>query len=202
MQERLTVFLRSQGEIFDAVEPLFDDVNRRQQLLRTPREDTVVEDSQRSVADVRPAGRRFRRSQRFDRTGYRLQRSDLIACRHLRQSHGADDLSLWSNDLTSLPAGIFDKTTALRRIILTALRRIILNGNGLTALPSGIFDKTTALTNLYLKGLIKMPASARRSVYLIEAYWAGSTGQFDWPASTGPELRREFSIRGSCVAVH
>ena len=23
--------------------------------------------------------------------------------------------------------------------------------------------------------------------------------QFDWPASTGPELRREFSIRGSCV---
>ena len=25
--------------------------------------------------------------------------------------------------------------------------------------------------------------------------------QFDWPASTGPELRREFSIRGSCGAV-
>ena len=24
--------------------------------------------------------------------------------------------------------------------------------------------------------------------------------QFDWPASTGPELRREFSIRGSCGA--
>ena len=26
--------------------------------------------------------------------------------------------------------------------------------------------------------------------------------QFDWPASTGPELRREFSIRGSCGAVY
>ena len=26
--------------------------------------------------------------------------------------------------------------------------------------------------------------------------------QFDWPASTGPELRREFSIRGSCEAVY
>ena len=33
VQERLTVFLRSQGEIFDAVEPLFDDVNRRQQVV-------------------------------------------------------------------------------------------------------------------------------------------------------------------------
>ena len=26
--------------------------------------------------------------------------------------------------------------------------------------------------------------------------------QFDWPASIGPELRREFSIRGSCGAVY
>ena len=26
--------------------------------------------------------------------------------------------------------------------------------------------------------------------------------QFDWPASTGPELWREFSIRGSCGAVY
>ena len=26
--------------------------------------------------------------------------------------------------------------------------------------------------------------------------------QFDWPASTGPEVRREFSIRGSCGAVY
>ena len=26
--------------------------------------------------------------------------------------------------------------------------------------------------------------------------------QFDWPASTGPELRQEFSIRGSCGAVY
>ena len=33
VQERLTVFLKSQGEIFDAVEPLFDDVNRRQQVV-------------------------------------------------------------------------------------------------------------------------------------------------------------------------
>ena len=31
--ERLTVFLKSQGEIFDAVEPLFDDVNRRQEVV-------------------------------------------------------------------------------------------------------------------------------------------------------------------------
>ena len=33
VQERLMVFLKSQGEIFDAVEPLFDDVNRRQQVV-------------------------------------------------------------------------------------------------------------------------------------------------------------------------
>ena len=29
----LTVFLKSQGEIFDAVEPFFDDVNRRQEVV-------------------------------------------------------------------------------------------------------------------------------------------------------------------------
>ena len=32
-QERLTVFLKSQGEIFDAVGPLFDAVNRRQEVV-------------------------------------------------------------------------------------------------------------------------------------------------------------------------
>ena len=32
VEERLTAFLKDQGEIFDAVEPLFDDVNRRQEV--------------------------------------------------------------------------------------------------------------------------------------------------------------------------
>ena len=53
-----------------------------------------------------------------------------------------------------------------------------------------------------------MPASARRSVYLMETYWSGFNRssqhvQFDWPASTGPELRREFSasegLAGPCI---
>ena len=33
VEERLTAFLKSQGEIFDAVEPLFDDVNERQEVV-------------------------------------------------------------------------------------------------------------------------------------------------------------------------
>jgi hypothetical protein len=33
VEERLTAFLKSQGEIFDALEPLFDDVNKRQEVV-------------------------------------------------------------------------------------------------------------------------------------------------------------------------
>jgi hypothetical protein len=33
VEERLTAFLKNQGDIFDAVEPLFDDVNKRQEVV-------------------------------------------------------------------------------------------------------------------------------------------------------------------------
>ena len=33
VEERLTAFLKNQGEIFDSVEPLFDDVNKRQEVV-------------------------------------------------------------------------------------------------------------------------------------------------------------------------
>jgi len=33
VEERLTAFLKNQGEIFDAMEPLFDDVNKRQEVV-------------------------------------------------------------------------------------------------------------------------------------------------------------------------
>jgi DNA invertase Pin-like site-specific DNA recombinase len=33
VEQRLTAFLKNQGEIFDAVEPLFDDVNKRQEVV-------------------------------------------------------------------------------------------------------------------------------------------------------------------------
>ena len=33
VEERLTAFLKNQGEIFDAIEPLFDDVNKRQEVV-------------------------------------------------------------------------------------------------------------------------------------------------------------------------
>ena len=51
--------------------------------------------------------------------------------------------------------------------------------------------------NLYVPagdyGLVEVAGEFNRSSQHI---------QFDWPASTGPELRREFSIRGSCGAVY
>ena len=44
--------------------------------------------------------------------------------------------------MTSLPAGIFDD--------LTSLRRLYLKDNRLTALPAGIFDKLSALEEVIL----------------------------------------------------
>ena len=46
-------------------------------------------------------------------------------------------LSLYNNDLTSLPAGVFDA--------LTALRELKLYYNYLTSLETGVFDALTAL---------------------------------------------------------
>ncbi len=41
VDERLTAFLKNQGEIFDAVEPLFDDVNKRQEVVNRAAELTA-----------------------------------------------------------------------------------------------------------------------------------------------------------------
>ncbi|CAM9630872.1 unnamed protein product [Ectocarpus sp. 12 AP-2014] len=51
-------------------------------------------------------------------------------------------LSLHSNDLTTLPEGIFENTTALQSLLLSS--------NELTTLPEGIFGGLTALDTLYL----------------------------------------------------
>ena len=51
-------------------------------------------------------------------------------------------LVLEHNSLTALPAGVFDK--------LTALTFLDLGDNSLTALPAAVFDELTALTILYL----------------------------------------------------
>ena len=56
------------------------------------------------------------------------------------------------NDLTALPADVFDD--------LTALEWLDLSGNALPALPADVFDKLTALTVLYLtdNALTSLPA--------------------------------------------
>ena len=60
-------------------------------------------------------------------------------------------------------------------------------------------------------GALNMAIAQRRPEAVIHHSDKGAQGgfnrssqhvQFDWPASTGPELRREFSIRGSCGAVY
>ena len=53
-------------------------------------------------------------------------------------------LSLSNNDLSSLPAGVFDE--------LAALQVLWLRVNQLSTLPAGIFDKLTALEKLHLSG--------------------------------------------------
>ena len=67
---------------------------------------------------------------------------------------GLDDtltaLRLHDNDLQTIPAGVFDR--------LTGLTRLQLNGNNLLSLPPRIFEKLTGLTTLSLHG---NPGSAR-----------------------------------------
>ena len=47
------------------------------------------------------------------------------------------DLTLWNNNLTSLPSGVFDR--------LTKLRQLDLGQNSLSSLPAGIFDQLTSI---------------------------------------------------------
>ncbi len=53
------------------------------------------------------------------------------------------DLSLFRNELTSLPAGVFSD--------LTALTNLNLESNELSSLPAGVFSDLTALTDLRLR---------------------------------------------------
>ena len=54
------------------------------------------------------------------------------------------ELRLYDNQLTTLPADLFDG--------LTALTTLYLNGNQLSTLPEGLFDGLSSLTTLYLYG--------------------------------------------------
>ena len=54
------------------------------------------------------------------------------------------ELRLYDNQLSTLPADLFDG--------LSALTTLYLNGNQLTALPDGLFNGLSSLTTLYLYG--------------------------------------------------
>ena len=131
------------------------------------------------------------------RTTFRDERvrpaSDLVD----RNFHADEPNRLWVADITYVPtwAGFLYLAVVLdafsRRIVGWAM------GHDLK-------------TQLVLDAL-NMALTQRRPVGVIHHSDQGSQGgfnrssqhvQFDWPASTGPELRREFSIRGSCGAVY
>ena len=106
---------------------------------------------------------------------------------------GLGELFLQGNQLTTLPAGIFDKLTVLRNLNLegnqlstlpegifnklTELNYLTLADNRLTTLPAGIFDGPSALYDIWLDGnqfttlpagIFKMTASflTLRKLYL------------------------------------
>eukprot|EP00903_Cladosiphon_okamuranus_P017731 g16324.t2 len=78
-------------------------------------------------------------------------------------------LQLGSNDLTSLPSGVFDS--------LTELQFLNLSNNGLTSLPSGVFDSLTALKSLLLNDndLMSIPSGVFDSLTALEFLEMSST---------------------------
>ena len=101
VQERLTVFLKSQGEIFDAVEPLFDDVNRRQQVVE------LAADLAARWPDLEPATKRRIFERLVDRIDLTQETLEIrIAPGRLLEILWAEDNprtfepALWDNELT------------------------------------------------------------------------------------------------------
>ena len=101
VQERLTVFLKSQGEIFDAVEPLFDDVNRRQEAVE------LAADLAARWPDLEPAAKRRIFERLVDRIKLTQETLEIrIAPGRLLEILWAEDNprtfepALWDNELT------------------------------------------------------------------------------------------------------
>ena len=101
VQERLTVFLKSQGEIFDAVEPFFDDVNRRQQVV------DLAADLAARWPDLEPATKRqiFERLvSRINLTQetleIRIAPSRLLEILREEDNPKTFEPALWDNELT------------------------------------------------------------------------------------------------------
>ena len=100
-QERLTVFLKSQSEIFDAVEPLFDAVNRRQQVVE------LAADLAGRWPDLEPAAKRriFERLvNRIDLTQetleIRIAAGRLLEILWEEDNPKTFEPALWDNELT------------------------------------------------------------------------------------------------------
>eukprot|EP00752_Nemacystus_decipiens_P008163 g7301.t1 len=73
-----------------------------------------------------------------------VEAGDLAACVDAVGARNIPFLLLGSNNLRTLPLGMFDS--------LTELRALSLHQNQLTSLPMGIFDELTGLEYLYLDG--------------------------------------------------
>ena len=90
------------------------------------------------------------------------------------------ELRLSDNDLTELPAGVFDE--------LTSLEALSLNTN---ELPAGVFDELTALTRLHLShsnGLTELPAGVFDELTSLRFLLLDSTGLTELPAGVFDEL--------------
>ena len=114
------------------------------------------------------------------------------------------ELRLSDNDLTELPAGVFDKLTSLEALSLntnelpagvfdelTALTRLHLShSNGLTELPAGVFDKLTSLRFLLLDstGLTELPAGVFDELTSLTGLFLHSNDLTELPAGVFDEL--------------
>ena len=91
-------------------------------------------------------------------------------------------LYLRANDLTTLPAGVFDE--------LTALTTLWLHSNDLTTLPAGVFEELTALTELQLQGndLTTLPAGVFDGLTALTQLWLQNNSLDTLPAGVFEEL--------------
>ncbi len=101
VEERLTAFLKNQGEIFDACEPLFDDVNKRQEVVNR------AADLAARWPDLAPTTKRriFERLvNRIDLTQetleIRIAPGRLLEILWEEDNPGTFEPALWDNELT------------------------------------------------------------------------------------------------------
>jgi hypothetical protein len=101
VEERLTAFLKNQGEIFDAVEPLYDDVNKRQGVVG------LAADLATRWPDLEPTTKRKifgRLVNRIDLTQetleIRIAPGRLLEILWAEDNPGTFEPALWDNELT------------------------------------------------------------------------------------------------------